>query len=137
MFTNICRRLVNYLFYFVYGSCLLHLGYLIATRGFFKTQVFVLLAIFVLLSFVMYFMGKVSFIIDFLAWMGSISYALYIIHSPILYAFERVPLFGGYISNFYSSSCYCNSNSDLCLLPFGEKITAVGEESGRLVDHVK
>lgn len=99
-YVGVFQKLTKYLFYLVYASSLLHLAYLLQSGSFFKTQVFILPAFFVLFSLLVYYWKSLSFKIDKLAWLGSISYAVYVIHYPILYAFEKIPFFGGDLLGF-------------------------------------
>ena len=99
-FTGAFQKMTKYLFYIVYASSLFHLAYLLQSGSFFKTQVFILPAFFMLFSLVVYYWKSLPFKIDKLAWLGSISFAMYVIHYPILYAFEKIPFWGGNLIGF-------------------------------------
>jgi peptidoglycan/LPS O-acetylase OafA/YrhL len=90
----------KWLFYTVYGASFLHLGYLLVSGSFFKTQAFQLPAIFIVLSLFIYYVKGIKIQFGALIWLGSISYALYVIHTPIFFAFEYIKFAGGTLFYF-------------------------------------
>lgn len=105
VFTGTCGKWQKTLFFIVYGSCLLHLGYLIASGSFFKAQEFQLPAFFIVASLLIYQFENLQVRLEPLIWLGSISYAVYVIHTPVFFAFEYVHFAGGTIWYFVLRTC--------------------------------
>jgi len=79
----------------------------ILNGNFFKEDLFYVPAIFLLLSFGLFFLQKSIFkSMSFLGYLGSLSYAFYVIHTPLLYAIGKIPFFSGSISSYIARSCF-------------------------------
>jgi len=91
----------------LYAGCFFRLIIVILNGSFFKVGLFYVPAIFLLLSFGLFFLQKGIFkSMSFLGYLGSISYAFYVIHTPLLYAIGKIPFFSGSISSYIARSCF-------------------------------
>lgn len=79
------KWLIKFIFVLVYGSSFSQLLYLIIKGVYFETDIYIIPSIFLILSFIIWSLKNVQFEISKLAFVGSISYALYVIHFPIIY----------------------------------------------------
>lgn len=72
-----------------------HLAVLLKSGSFFNNPVFMLPAGFVIVAVVLYFIPLPSFSLNPFVWIGKISYAMYVIHAPLLFAFAYIAFFSG------------------------------------------
>lgn len=86
----------KYLIGIVYVSCWAHLLVLVAKGSFFKHTLFYLPAFFLCISTLLLFISKpVVKSLSIWSYAGGISYALYVIHMPLLRAMGRINFFTG------------------------------------------
>jgi len=72
-----------------------HLAVLLKSGGFFNNPVFMLPAVFVIFAIFLYFIPLPNFSLNPFVWIGKISYAMYVIHAPLIFAFGYIVFFSG------------------------------------------
>jgi peptidoglycan/LPS O-acetylase OafA/YrhL len=95
VFTGKFRKQSKWFFSATVLISLSHLAILLKSGSFFNNYVFVLPAVFILVSLFQYFIPFPNFSLNPFVWMGKISYAMYVIHAPLLFAFGYITFFSG------------------------------------------
>ncbi len=99
--TSVNEKWLRGLTIIVYIFSWSHLLYIIYNKSFFKTEIFYIPCTFLFISTILFFNKKIIFkSISFWSYLGSISFAMYVIHMPILMLFERINFFSGSTSTF-------------------------------------
>jgi len=99
--SSIRTKWVTYIVLLVYLSCWSHLLLLIANKSFFKVNFFYTPAVFLSLSTMLQFVKKpIVKSISVWSFLGSVSYAIYVIHMPVLRAMGKVQVFSGTTFSF-------------------------------------
>ena len=95
VFTGKFHKQSKWIFYATVLFSLSHLAVLLKSGSFFNNHVFMLPAIFVIFAILLYFIPLPNFSLNPFVWIGKISYAMYVIHAPILFAFGYITFFSG------------------------------------------
>lgn len=107
IFSSINMKGLKLYSWLLYAGCFFRLAIVVLNGSFFKVGIFYVPAIFLLLSFGLFFLQKGIFkSISFFGYLGSLSYAFYVIHTPLLYAIGKIPFFTGSVSSYIARACF-------------------------------
>lgn len=95
VFTGKFQKQSKWIFFATVLISLSHLAVLLKSGSFFNNYVFVLPAVFIVGSVLLYIIPFFNFNLNPFVWIGKISYAMYVIHAPILFAFGYITFFSG------------------------------------------
>ncbi len=102
IFSSINFRYIKILTWFVYLNSIAHLVNLLFNHSFFKTEMFYIPTVFISLSLFFHFMTKpLRLSLQYMVNLGSISYAIYVIHYPILYTLSKIKVFTGTTLSYF------------------------------------
>ena len=92
IFSSVKFRFIKVLTWFVYLNTIFHLLNLFINHSFFKTDIFYTPTLFLFFSIFFNFFNPIKVNLKPLAYLGSISYAVYVIHTPMIFAFCKVSI---------------------------------------------
>jgi len=100
-FSSVKFKYFKALTWFVYINSIVHLINLLLNHKYFNNRTFFLPTFCISMSLIFYFMKPFKFNIQRLVYLGSISYAIYVIHTPMIFAFDNITFFTGTTLSYF------------------------------------